>query len=189
MGAMASQITSLTTVYSTDNSGANQRKHQSSVSLAFVRGIRRWPVNSPHKWPVTQKMFPFEDVMITKSSIFTNHCRVQSQVARKCVYADRNLRNTLSYNFIYLHHHYHSCKFVIHIYIFKIYISAYVYHSKYQDTLNQLCNPKFDLIIVKILCRTDPKPGKDTRCYLHTVPFQEDSVEAFDFVDMYIKDC
>ena len=39
-----------------------QRKHQSSASLAFVRGIRRWPVNSPHKGPVTRKIFPFDDV-------------------------------------------------------------------------------------------------------------------------------
>ena len=53
---MASQITSLTTVYSTVYSGADQRKHQSSASLAFVWGIHRWPVNSPHKCPVTRKM-------------------------------------------------------------------------------------------------------------------------------------
>ena len=57
---MASQITSLTIVYS----DADQRKHQSSASLAFVRGIHRGPVNSPHKWPVTRKMFPFNDVII-----------------------------------------------------------------------------------------------------------------------------
>ena len=49
MGAMGSQITGLTTVYSIVHSGANQRKHHSSVSLAFVRGIHRWPVNSFHK--------------------------------------------------------------------------------------------------------------------------------------------
>ena len=41
MGAMASQITSLTIVYSTVYSGADQRKHQSSASLAFVWGIHR----------------------------------------------------------------------------------------------------------------------------------------------------
>ena len=64
MSAMASQITSLTIVYSTVHSGADQRKHQSSASLAFVRGIHRWPVNSPHKRPVTRKMFPFDDVII-----------------------------------------------------------------------------------------------------------------------------
>ena len=62
MGAMASQITSRTIVYSTVWS----LKHQSSGSLAFVRGIHRWPVNSPHKGPVTRKMFPFDDVMITQ---------------------------------------------------------------------------------------------------------------------------
>ena len=43
MGMMASQITSFTIVYSTVYSGADQRRHQSSVSLAFVLGINRWP--------------------------------------------------------------------------------------------------------------------------------------------------
>ena len=55
MGAIASQITSLTIVYSTVYSDADQTKHQSSASLAFVRGIHRGPVNSPHKWPVTRE--------------------------------------------------------------------------------------------------------------------------------------
>ena len=64
MGAMASQITSLIIVYSTVYSGADQRKHQSSASLAFVQGIHRWPVNPPYKWPVTRKMFPFDDVIM-----------------------------------------------------------------------------------------------------------------------------
>ena len=64
MDAMASQITSLTIVYSTVYSGAGQRKHQRSVSLAFVRRIHRRQVNSPHKWPVTRKMFPFDDVIM-----------------------------------------------------------------------------------------------------------------------------
>ena len=64
MSAMASQITSLTIVYSTVCSDADQRKRQSSASLAFVRGIHREPVNSPHKWPVTRKMFPFDDVIM-----------------------------------------------------------------------------------------------------------------------------
>ena len=63
MSAMACQITSLTIAYSTVYSGTDQRKHQSSASLAFVRGIHRWPVNSPHKGPVMRKMFPFDDVM------------------------------------------------------------------------------------------------------------------------------
>ena len=53
LNVMASKAISLTIVYSTVYSGADQRKHQSSASLAFVRGIHRWPVNSPHKGPVT----------------------------------------------------------------------------------------------------------------------------------------
>ena len=64
MGAMASQVTSLTIVYSNVYLGADQRKHQSSASLAFVRGIHRGPVNSPHKRSVTRKMFPFDDAII-----------------------------------------------------------------------------------------------------------------------------
>ena len=70
MGAIASQITSITIVYSTVYSDADQRKHQSSASLAFVWGIHRGPVNSPHKWPVTRKMFPFDDVITWKPSVF-----------------------------------------------------------------------------------------------------------------------
>ena len=64
MGTMASQITSLTVVYSIVCSDADQRKHQSSASLAFVLGIHRRPVNSPHKRPVTRKMFPFDEVVM-----------------------------------------------------------------------------------------------------------------------------
>ena len=56
MCTMAFQITSLSTVYSDVCSGAHQRKQQSSVILAFMRGIHRWPVGSPHKGPVTRKM-------------------------------------------------------------------------------------------------------------------------------------
>ena len=64
MGTIESQITSLTIVYSTVYSDADQRKYQSSALLAFVRGIHRRPVNSPHKWPVTRKMFLFDDVIM-----------------------------------------------------------------------------------------------------------------------------
>ena len=66
MCAVASQIISLRIVYSTVDSDADWRKHQSSASLAFVRGIHRGPVNSPHKWPVTRKMFPFDDVIMSR---------------------------------------------------------------------------------------------------------------------------
>ena len=64
MSIMASLVTSISIVYSTVCSNADQRKHQSSASLAFVRGCYRWPVNSPHNGPVTRKMFPFDDVIM-----------------------------------------------------------------------------------------------------------------------------
>ena len=92
MGAMASQITNLIESTKTTSmedvsirvleknkeyswlftqpfiQGADQRKHQSSASLAFVGGIHRWPVNSTHKGPVTWKMFPFDDAIMWEGS-------------------------------------------------------------------------------------------------------------------------
>ena len=78
MTAMVSQITGVSIGCSTVCSGADQRKHQSSASLAFVRGIHRWPVNSPHKWPVTRKMFPFDDVIV-------NIVKKQAATVQKCI--------------------------------------------------------------------------------------------------------
>ena len=60
MSAMASQIISLTIVYSIVYTGAVNE----NMSLVFVRGIHQWPVSSPHQRPVTRKMFPFDDVII-----------------------------------------------------------------------------------------------------------------------------
>ena len=85
MSVMASQITSFTIVYSTVYSDPDQRKHQSSASLAFVQGIHRWPVNSPHKWPVTLKMSPFDDVIMQPARggvewvMFSQICRGLAQ--------------------------------------------------------------------------------------------------------------
>ena len=78
MGAISSQITSLTIVYSTVYSDADLRKHQSSASLAFVRGIHRGLVNSPHKWPVTRKMFPFDDVNMLPAQSDQNHAIIHT---------------------------------------------------------------------------------------------------------------
>ena len=64
MSSMASQIAGVSIVCSTVGFGTNQRKHQSSASLAFVWGIQQWPLNSPHKGPVTRKRFPFDDVIM-----------------------------------------------------------------------------------------------------------------------------
>ena len=92
MDAIASQITSRTIVYSTVYSGADQRKPQSSASLAFVRGIHRWPVNSPHKWPVTRKMFPFDDVIMTIYSWYTTWVTDIASPDRSTVWAFQMLR-------------------------------------------------------------------------------------------------
>ena len=73
MGAVASQNTSVSIVCSTVCSGADQRKHQSSASLDFVRGIHRPPVESPHKGRVTRKMFPFDDVTMQSADLTVLH--------------------------------------------------------------------------------------------------------------------
>ena len=71
MGAVASQITSLTIVYWTVYSDADQIKHRSFASLPFVqvKGIHREPVSSPHKWPVTREKISFDDVIIKSKSV------------------------------------------------------------------------------------------------------------------------
>ena len=85
MSMMMSQITSLTIVDSTFYSDADQRKHQSSASLAFVREIHQWPVNAPHKGPATWKVVTFDDVIMimgtrgktTRSPKVTHHTQEQ----------------------------------------------------------------------------------------------------------------
>ena len=85
MTMLASQITSLTVVYSIVYSGVNQRKHQSSASLAIVRKIHRGPVNFPHKWPVTRKMFPFDDVIMKLTTIGQHNMMMSSNRNIFCI--------------------------------------------------------------------------------------------------------
>ena len=85
MSAIASQITSLTIVYSTVYSDADQRKYQRSASLAFVQGIHRGPVNSPHKWPVSRKMFPFHDVIMHKEFLCHEVIMTASKIKSSCL--------------------------------------------------------------------------------------------------------
>ena len=88
MSTITSQITSLAIVYSTVYSGTDQRKHQSSASLAFVWGIHRGPVNSPHKWPATRKMFPFDDdIMWCGMSSFLNERHVKLYQSFMCCFS------------------------------------------------------------------------------------------------------
>ena len=97
MGAMASQITSLTIVYSTVHSGPDQRNHQSSASLTFVWGIHRWPGNSPHKWPVTQKMFPFDDVIMQG----TRYKQPRKKAARRLAPYHLSQSNRRKHNYLF----------------------------------------------------------------------------------------
>ena len=55
MGAMVSQTAGVSIVYSTVCSGADQRNIKAT----------RWPVNSPHKGPVTRRAFPPDDVIMS----------------------------------------------------------------------------------------------------------------------------
>ena len=81
MGTIASQITSLTIVYSTVYSGTNQRKHQSSALLAFVWGVHREPVNFPRNGPVTRKMVPFDNfIMWNIVDLCHSLCNVVSKI-------------------------------------------------------------------------------------------------------------
>ena len=87
MGEIASQITSLTIVYSTVYSDADQSKHQSSASLAFVRGIHRGPVNFPAQMAVTRKMFPFDDVTMIpfQNSEISRAEKISLVASNRCV--------------------------------------------------------------------------------------------------------
>ena len=100
MGAMTPQNTSLTIVCSTVYSGADQRKHQSSASLAFVRGI--------HRWPLTQKKLLFDDVimfahsdgnkrLIKSSYIFVYASRMQQWYVHGCACRQRNIHILLHF--------------------------------------------------------------------------------------------
>ena len=86
MSAMTSWITNPAIVHSDVYSGTDHRKVQSSVSLALVRGIHRWLVNSPHKGLVTRKKFPFDDFIMPRSvcyhSVGDNSRHVFSMFAR-----------------------------------------------------------------------------------------------------------
>ena len=101
MGAMASQITSFTMVYSAVHLGTDQRKHQNSASLAFVQGIHRWSVNSPQRWPVTRKMFAFDDVIMMREQVH-NEC---NKTARESQMKISNAASQTWNNFLWYINH------------------------------------------------------------------------------------
>ena len=80
MSTMASQITAISIVSSDVFSGADQRKHQCSLSLVFVMGIQHKQVDSPHNGPVMQKMFPFYDITMAMGLHYHVHTWVLSHL-------------------------------------------------------------------------------------------------------------
>ena len=81
----------------------HQRKHQSFASLAFVWGIYREPVNSPHKWPATRYMFPFDDVIVKLKRWCLNKISADLQSAwKKCKYLIPILLTLLSLLFLFI---------------------------------------------------------------------------------------
>ena len=95
MTTVASQITSLTVVYSIVYSGADQRKHQSSASRVFVRGFHqdRWIPRT--KGPVTRKMVPFDDVIMASGNVkgqnYHRHLKISSNSRAFVVFTGSNL--------------------------------------------------------------------------------------------------
>ena len=92
---VAPEMTSLTIVYSTVYSGTDQRKYQSSASLAFVRETHWWSVYSPHKEPVTRKLFPFDDVIMLgqwlncpKSDLKMSNENIYKDISEYLLYMD-----------------------------------------------------------------------------------------------------
>ena len=75
MSTMASQIISLSIVCSTVCSGADQRKTSKLRVTGLCVGNSPEPVNSPHKGPVTRKMFPFDDVIMQSPLVQVLTCR------------------------------------------------------------------------------------------------------------------
>ena len=134
MSEIASQITSFTIVCSTVCSVADQRKHQSYASLAFVRGIHRRQMNSPHKGPVTRKMFPFDDVIMwifniikTPTAYWThlppgqNGCHFADDIFKRIFMKEKSyMLIWISPNLFQIYYDYHN----IYMYIFQLrYIS------------------------------------------------------------------
>ena len=100
MSAMASQITSVSIVCLTVCPGADQRKHQSSASLAFVRGVHRWSVDSPHKGPVTWIFFHLMTSSCHKNPSFYMRTCCQKRVFRARIRISSYIPQYSLYRFI-----------------------------------------------------------------------------------------
>ena len=123
------------------HSGADQKRLESSASLAFMRGIHRWPVNSPHKGPVTRKMFPFDDV-IMESDFIDKHpvdTFTISFVCRLCPIAFKRCRIVFWFQ---ISHKLNSSQFTL---------SCYCYLDKYEHISIEFYWPMYTFSCKKLL--------------------------------------
>ena len=168
MSAMASQITGVSIAHSTVCSGTDQRKHQRSVLLAFVRGIHRWPVDSPHKRPVTRKMLPFDGVIITSRSLLhflwmttrTSLAICISHLLSNTFYTDDrqqknyNLRqnNLRAWNLVHNVFSFHGfhCTFILNV-IPPATVLHYLYTFKLMRPVSTIKCKQYDLDIKKFI--------------------------------------
>ena len=143
MDTIASQITSLAIVFSTVYIDIDQRKHQSSASLAFVWEIHRGPVNSPHKWLATRKMFPFDDVIMSAALVWLqNFSHLLAEIVRFIwlIMCNGHLWNT----------------------------SYYVSHVSYANILTRVESPHKDLVLQNVLpCQDNTIPRNYPTRYSH----------------------
>ena len=150
MTMLASQITSLMVVYSIVYSGVNQRKHQSSASLAFVREIHRGPVNFPHKWAVTRKMFPFDDVImkmwqaISRTSGTSTHCIYMPRLILRL--APRKWETSLQSNAV---SHWQDANLESALYVIT---DAYVHQVKHEYSMDSVPTQvaRLDLYVLSV---------------------------------------
>ena len=84
MSTIASKITGVSMAHSTVCSYGYQRKRQSAASLAFVRGIHLWPMNSLHKRQVSRKMFPFNDIIMSPCTVRCSETYTRDEVIVMC---------------------------------------------------------------------------------------------------------
>ena len=105
MSKMASEITSVSIVYWNICSNVDQRKRQSSASLAFGGAIHRWPGNYSHKGPVTRKIFPFDDVLMRfrQGPVVP---LIGTILLLTCIWNICQRHYTINWNLLHLHYHY-----------------------------------------------------------------------------------
>ena len=134
---------------------AHQRKHQSSASLAFVRGSHRRPVNSPHKWPVTRKMFPFDDVIMNGGALNTH---ISSNTFQHCL---NSISTNITWSFYELHSDYVPNLQIIYLINTDLYPNDFVFnHCGFwikiaNDTEPRWWNRKYCLLIFMTPCAGD----------------------------------